>query len=69
VTDPKDGDIKSAALIHILGTYEPGRRYASTASRGRALHGILNEEYTLSEGLNAIVVEAEDQAGNVATWS
>ena len=68
VTDPKDGDIKSAALIHILGTYEPGAKIRINGlEREGPFTGILNEEYTLSEGLNAIVVEAEDQAGNVAT--
>ncbi len=68
VTDPKDGDIKSAALIHILGTYEPGAKIRINGlERDGPYTGILNEEFTLSEGGNAIVVEAEDMAGNVAT--
>jgi len=68
VTDPTDGDIKSAALIHILGTYEAGAKISINGlERQGPYTGILNEEFTLSEGSNAIVVEAEDLAGNVAT--
>jgi hypothetical protein len=70
IESPKDGDVFNVARIFILGTYEPGAKIrVNGLERAGPYTGILNEEFTLSEGNNTIVVEAVDMAGNIGSVS
>jgi hypothetical protein len=70
IPSPKDGDVFRFATIFILGTYEPGAKIrVNGLERPGPYTGILNENFTLSEGNNTIVVEAVDMAGNIGSAS
>jgi hypothetical protein len=70
INTPKEGDVFNVARIFILGTYEPGAKIrVNGLERPGPYTGILNEEFTLSEGNNTIAVEAVDMAGNIGAVS
>ena len=70
IRSPEDGDVFKFADISILGTYEPGAKIrVNGLERLGPFTGLLDENFTLSEGNNTIVVEAVDMAGNIGSVS
>jgi hypothetical protein len=70
VNYPYDGDVVNQQNILILGEYEAGATITINGlEREGPFTGTLSESYSLSEGLNTIVIEATDMAGNSAIVS
>jgi hypothetical protein len=66
IFEPEDGVTVNEADIVIRGEYEPGATITINGLEREGTSGTLSEAYTLSEGNNAIVVVATDEAGNSA---
>ncbi|MEM4729992.1 MAG: hypothetical protein QXH42_09595, partial [Thermoplasmata archaeon] len=66
ITYPPEGLITNSSQINIIGTTEPGARVTVNGEMINNINGIINQTWWLNEGLNTLVIQARDAAGNVA---
>ncbi|MEM2991119.1 MAG: hypothetical protein QXQ02_08060, partial [Halobacteria archaeon] len=66
ITYPPEGLVTNSSLINIIGSTEPGARVTVNGEMINNIDGVINQTWWLSEGLNTLVIQARDAAGNVA---
>ncbi|MEM2870135.1 MAG: hypothetical protein QW379_06925 [Thermoplasmata archaeon] len=66
ITYPPEGLITNSSQINIIGTTEPGARVTVNDEAINNIDGVINQTWWLNEGLNTLVIQARDAAGNVA---
>ncbi|MEM4730049.1 MAG: hypothetical protein QXH42_09880, partial [Thermoplasmata archaeon] len=66
ISYPPDGFITNFSSIQIIGTTEPGARVTVNGEMINNINGVINQTWWLNEGLNTLVIQARDAAGNIA---
>ncbi|MEM4730122.1 MAG: hypothetical protein QXH42_10250 [Thermoplasmata archaeon] len=66
ITYPPESLVTNSSLINIVGTTEPGARVTVNGESINNLDGVINQTWWLNEGLNMLIIQARDAAGNIA---